>query len=269
MSDINAKLLEKLATLEAQVAAMSKPAKHPSYDPADPIGSLQAQGADLDTLTKMLVARTLGEQAPPEWRALTAIGPQVAATRALEAKLNALADTVTQTTASMTKKAVRESFKAVTSDKTKYPALAKALAADPTFFDEDLDAHSGSAEDFAQRAEAKLQKLGYATPVPTASEEDADTSDDEVLDSAAPSQEDLQELGFDPNDDSIVANGQSTQAESAEAAHRMAAAPPPKRERALNGQMPPQRGPKVGVFTADDHARLRDEVVRKYSRPQR
>lgn len=243
MSNDITKLLERIAVLESRLADANKPAT-PVYDNADPVGSLTRAGADLDYLTKILVARAMGDQAPPELRVLSQLGPQIATTRALESQLEDLRRQVTGINETSQKKAARESFRAIAADKTKYPALAKALAADPEFFDEDLDRHQGSAEELATKMEARLVKL-VPVEAPPASDEDADTT--AQSDSA---------LGL-----ALTGDDQSTKVESA---NQVAAAAPPARRPAVNSQMPPLARPTPGVFTPDEHAKLRDEIVRKY-----
>jgi hypothetical protein len=251
MNPTEAKLLERLAQLEQRLADKPAPPA-PAFDHADPIGSLSKMGADVQYLTKLLVANAMGEQAPPELRALAHMGPQVAATRALEAKLNDLSRQVTDVVTSSSKKAARESFKAVTSDKSKYPALSKALAADPEFFDEDFERHTGSAEEFATRMEARLAKLGLV-PTPPASDVNAD-ADEPPSDSTLGTPQ--IEYADEPVDDD-----QSTQVESAPPK----AAAPPVRRAPVNSAMPPLNQPKAGVFTPEDHAKLAQDIVRKYS----
>ncbi len=238
MSDDTAKLLTRLATMEAELASLRnrKPeASAPAFDPAafraafvaDPVGTMTRMGAPVDHVTRVLVAHAMGDTAPPELKVLAAMGPQVNAAQALDAKVEALSRQLSDLNASSSKSGVRESFKAITADKTKYPHLAKALTADPGFFDEDLGTHGGSAEDFASKMEARLSKVGTVFGVtiapPAASSEHADPN--------VQSQKDK----------------------------------PAALEGALNGSPPPLPEPKAGVFTAEDHAKLRDETVRKYA----
>lgn len=258
------KLLERIALMEQRLAdATAKPAPQappsPAIDWADPDSLIKA-GADLDYLTKVLVARAMGDQAPDHLRVVAQMGPQISATRRLEQKLEDLANKVTGIVDSSAKKSARESFKTLAADKTKYPALSKVLTADPDFFNEDLEGLSGSAEDFATKMEARLAKLPGFVATETASDEDADTTgDEEVYDSNL-----ANELGFDPNDDSIVANGQSEQPDVGTVEAPKTVPPPPKRA-PVNGRMPPLNQPKAGVFTPDENAKLIEEVVRKYS----
>lgn len=89
-----AALLARLADLESQVAAARQPQPQPTpvtpaptrqFDPSelanqlryDPYGALEAAGLDPTTVARGLVARVMGDQAPPALQAQAALAPQL------------------------------------------------------------------------------------------------------------------------------------------------------------------------------------------------
>jgi len=189
----------------------------------DPVGSLTKMGMSVDYVTKVLVANAMGDSAPAELRGLVQMGPVLSAQGALESRLEQLSRQVSSIVETGTKNSIREGFRALTGDKTKYPNLAKAAAADSALFDTELEAHRGTAEEFATQVEARLAKLAASLGVPPpASEGNADQPD------------------------------QSTQVK------------PAATTAALSGSPPPLPVQKDGVFSKEDHTKLRDEIVRKY-----
>jgi hypothetical protein len=181
MSD---ELLRRLATMESELASLRKPAA-PAFDPNqfrqafinDPVGTLTRMGAPVDHITKVLVANAMGDQAPPELKVLASQGPQLMAQQALEAQVEALSRQLSTMSASSQKAGLRESLKTIGSDKSKYPNLSKAVAADPSLLDEELASHGGTAEELAAKVEARLAKVAaiYAPPSASAADADDDT----------------------------------------------------------------------------------------------
>jgi len=188
---MNEKLLARLAAMESELATLRAAPKKQNngnavndFDPAafarqlmaDPVGTFQRMGVSTDHVTRVLVANAMGDQAPPELKVLAAMGPQVSAQHALDSKVEALSRQLSTLVDSQTKGVARESFKALASDKSKYPHLAKAYAADPSLFDEDLA--GGDAAEIAQKLEARLAKtaaaFGVKTETPPASEANAE-----------------------------------------------------------------------------------------------
>lgn len=227
--------MSRLASLEAEVSgyrARAKEPEKPSFDPvafrsafvADPVGTMTRMGAPVDHITRVLVANAMGDQAPPELKVLAAMGPQVSATHALDSKVETLSRQLSALVDSQTKKGARESFQALAADKSKYPHLAKAYAADSSLFDEDVS-RGGNAEEIASALETRLKKVAsaYGVTTPTASEVDADPQQDP-----------------------------STQVKPALAS-------------TMSGDPPTPPKDKAGLFTQEDHARLRDEIIRKAS----
>lgn len=237
MSDALTAALARIAALEAEVSRSRKP-EHNSFTPEvvrdaltrDPIGTLTRLGVPVDFVTKVAVAHALGDQAPPELKALAAMGPQVSHAQALDSKVETLSRQISSMTEAEKKKARANEFKALTADKTKYPSLAKALQEDPTLLDDEMDSMGESAEEFASKLEARLSKVAKVFAPPPASEESADPAD----------------------------------APQGDPAHQ--ADPSPKVKPATtSGNVPalPQSTP--GVFTEAEHAKLRDEMIRKYT----
>lgn len=151
----------ELATLRAQ--KRETPAV-PQFNPhdfvRDPVGFMSRHGIPTEHVTRVLVASALGDQAPPELKVLASLGPQMSATRALEEKFDALSRQLAESASSSK---ARESAKALLSDKSKYPHLAKAFAADPSLEDE-MVAAGGNAEEYAKKMEARLKVVAPAPP---------------------------------------------------------------------------------------------------------
>lgn len=180
------KLMERIALMERELSTLRARPAEQKFDAnafisammVDPHGTLAKMGArkdHLDHLTKVFVANAMGNEAPPQLQMLAAMGPQVNATHALDSKLEALSRQFSELTESQKRNGVRESFKALTADKVKYPHLSKAYAANPALFDEALNG-TGTAEEIAKTMEerhAAIAKI-YA-PTPAASE-NADTA---------------------------------------------------------------------------------------------
>ncbi len=234
------KLLSRIATLEARAEATARAPAAPQtngIDPAeflrayaaDPIGTLQAIGAspqilDYSAKSHVVYAMEAAGQTPPhQLKALVSMGPQISATNALASEVQSLRQRIELQDTEKTKAVRSQAYKALISDKSKYPSLAKAMSADPTLFDGDLDGFGGTAEEFAVAQEARLAKLAPALGAPAASAANAEATK----------------------------TTESKQVEPALASGMNTAPPLPEKS--------------VGVFTADDHASLRDEIVRKHS----
>lgn len=195
----------------------------------DPVGVLTRLGVPVDFVTKVFVANALGDQAPPELKALAAMGPQVSHAAALDSKVESLSRQISTMTEAEKKKAAVQSFKELAKDKTKYPSLAKALETEPSYIDDELAFMEGSAEEYAAKLEGRLSKAAKVfAPPPPASEANADTSG-------------TPETQAD----------QSTKVKPA----------------TTSGSVPALKQSTPGVFTEEEHAKLRDEIVRKYSSP--
>ena len=244
MSDTESKLLARLAAMETELAALRKPAPQsppaPAFDVGafvrDPVGSMSKMGIPIDHVTRVLVANTMGDQAPPELKVLAAMGPQMSAVHALSSQTEALSRQFSELVSAQKAQGRTESWKALTSDKSKYPHLAKAVTAgvsrhlakavtaDPSLFDDELSSHGGTAEELATRLEAKLAKVAAVIAPPPASEANA------------------------------VVPAQSQQSAPAPVAST------------TSGGVPPIPQQPAGTLTPEAQRALREEIIRKYSK---
>jgi uncharacterized phage infection (PIP) family protein YhgE len=177
--DQTAKLLSRIAAMESELATLRavKPRTDPPFDPekfrqafyADPVGMVTKMGVPVDHVTRVLVANALGDQAPPELKVLAAMGPQMSAVQAASAQVEELSRRLSSYEQKEQSAARAQSVKALISDKTKYPHLAKAFAADPSILD-DLGGEN------AEEAAAKMEKRFSLVAPPPASVENADAS---------------------------------------------------------------------------------------------
>jgi hypothetical protein len=173
----NSALLTRIAALETENARLRQ------HDPdairreftANPHGAMQKYGIPQDHVTRMLVATALGDQAPPELKALAMMGPQVTATQALQSENQALRQRLEALEANFAGKSSVESFGKVAVDKAKYPLLAAALAKSPELFHSEVTSHRGDAATLAEQLEGRLKMTAQALGItPTASTADAD-----------------------------------------------------------------------------------------------
>ncbi len=161
-------LLAKLAQLEATVSELTRARKAEREEPSgyspeqirqafasDPVGFARSMNVPIEHVTRVLVANAMGDAAPPELKVLASMGPQVNATYALDSKVEALSRQLSALNESQSKKSKRESFQALTADKSKYPNLSKAVSADPSLVEE-MEAHGGTAEEYATKMEKRL-----------------------------------------------------------------------------------------------------------------
>jgi hypothetical protein len=233
--------LAKIASLEAKLNA--KPTPQPQgLDPAklreqminDPFGTLTKLGVPTQHITRHAVAhelRSSGLEVPAQLEALISVGPQINATNALESKFEQLSRQVSEIVNTSKARTVQERFSALAADKKAYPHLAKAYAANPEFFAKDLERPEVDAEALAKELEAQHAMIasvyGYKPETSTASDVNAGNT----------------------------VSTQSTQGMPAPVAGN------------LNSEMPPVSQSKAGLWTQEDHDRIRDEIVRKYASP--
>jgi hypothetical protein len=236
-----------LATAMTRISSMegelrTKP-KEPAFDPQkfvqsfllDPVGSLKRMGArpeHLDVARAALIADRLGDQAPPEMRFAAAQGPQVLAAQAMQDSIASLSRQLEDMKTAALTGGKRKSFKAITeSNKTKYPNLAKALSVDEEGIMAELEKHGGSVEEFIKAQEGKWAKFGLVPAEPA----------------TTTSAETVEEL--DP---------------------RLKVTPAPLSGQLNTVQQPAAKTePAPGVWNADRHAKLRDEILKKVSAPKK
>lgn len=148
--------LAKIAQLEA---AREPKRSTPKFDQRafelDPLGQMQSLGIDVNHVTKHVVRNALGDAAPQHLKDYVDAGKQYSAvTSGIESKLEHLSRRLEDVIGGRT----RESFKTLAADKTKYPNLAVAYAADPESFG---DVQGDPAEQ-AAALEAKYAKFAAA-----------------------------------------------------------------------------------------------------------
>jgi hypothetical protein len=227
---IIASLVQQVAKLEARLNGKSESAPQtPKFDPRDVMGSLASIGADPDYVTKVLVARALeasGHPVPPQLQMAAQMGPQMAQTDALRAQVESLSRQISDLTAAQSKGSVRESFSKAIADKSKYPHLSKAYAQNPALFQEQLDAHQGDASELATKMESQLTSYAavFGVAAPTPSTADGDDDDGDESTNVTPA---------NPG---------------------------------ANGELPPasKTADKGGLFTQEDHERLKAEVLKNF-----
>ncbi len=222
--------MSRLAQLEEKYSAATKAAKStPSFDArafsADPVGEMAKLGVPVEHVTKILVANAIGDAAPAHLKEYAQTSQQISNTvQPIQAAIESLGRRLDEVSGGPR----RESFKTLAADKSKYPHLATAIAADPSLFGEDAESHKGDAAELAQRLEAQLAKLAPALGVKIsqpASDVSADTQS--------------------------IAQGQ--QAKPAPTAESLQGTPPPI-----------QQPPNGTISTPDLYAQLKAEVVRQY-----
>lgn len=230
--------LSRIAALESRPAPQSAPTFDAQGFTRDPIGAMTRYGVPVDHVARVMVAHVMGDQAPPELRALAAMGPQVSQTQALSSELDKLRQRVEQYETREREQAARSSFSALAADKTKYPTLAAVYARDPKLFDGEVTAHKGDAAALAEAIEGRLKVIAPALGVP----QTASTAN------AAKPQQDQSKSPY---------GEQVKQAQAVSPGNGPVDPTPPPL---------PQGNNKPGVFTQEDHQSLRDRIVAKYSK---
>jgi hypothetical protein len=230
-------LLARIAALEARPAPAAAP-QAPAFDArafaqaftADPVGVMTRLGIPTDHVSRVMVAHTLGDAAPYELRMLAAQGPQVSAVQAIQSDLQAVRQRQEAIEAASKKATERQSFSALAVDKTKYPLLAAAMAKNPARYAGRVDSHQGDAAALAATIEADLKA-------------------------------DLEALGITPPASAANADTQQAQSTQGKQAQDGTTVNPGSVD-----PTPPQiQEKKPGVFTMEDHAALRDRIVRKHT----
>lgn len=237
MSDDTAKLLERIAALEARHSTASKPAEGTGFDKKrmtlDPINYLREQGIDIEHIGRHFVANALGKDCPPQLSAMVQMGPQIAAQSQLSEQLAALSRKVDE----LTSKTSAASLKNQTVDPAKYPTLAAAVKADSSILEREL-AKIGDVADPAKAFEKIESNLApYAKA-----------------------------FGFKPT------TGSAQDSHSTTSIHNPDGSPVSSEIRpasALSGEVPSLLGhASTGAVTADEHERLKSAVLKKYNLPE-
>ena len=227
MSDTENKLLERIAALEGKLSA---PPAGQSFDKRkatlNPIGYFKELGMDITHLSRHFVANALGKDCPPELSAMVQMGPQIAATSHLEELVTSLSRKVDQLA---TRQSV-DSLKTKPVDHAKYPTLAAAVKADPSILDRELASigDTVSPEEALKKVEEKLSTYAKA------------------FNFKPPSSQDTNKTETIQNPDGSAIKSDITPAT------------------VPSGEVPPLLpNSSGGVFTADEHERLKNAVLRK------
>lgn len=235
MSDSETALLARIAALEAELSGHRKqrtaiPSDVRNTILRDPVAALEQMGV-LEAVSKAVVAKAVGPNAPHYQNIMTSARTDANAVLvdSLLEEINSLRQRVDTVDSKARLGETKGALHKAAADKTKYPHLASALAADSELFDSEVSSHRGSADELAQAIEARLSReakaLGIKTP--PASQGNADNA---------------------------TTTATSTQAK-AQTASTMAGDPPP---------IPRSHsGPN---FTEVDQKALRDEIVRNVER---
>lgn len=233
--------LARIAALETRLSAQPAPApaaapQSQGIDPqafarafaANPVGVMQQFNIPVDHVSRVLVAHTLGDSAPPELRMLAQQGPLVSATQALNADLQAMRQRLEVFEQRDQQATRRQGFNALTADKAKYPRLAAVMARSPELFISEVDTYQGDtaalAADLERRLEATAQALGATPPASQANAEQANAGQSQQAKQAPQGVQ-----GFDPT-------------------------PPP---------IPPQT--TTGPWTPEMDRQMKERIIRKYS----
>lgn len=185
MSDIDPKFLARLAAMEQELSTLRARPQAAAFDQAafarqmaaDPLAAFAKYGVPVEHVTKVLVAHALGDQAPAEMRFAATQGKQVSTQMEMQAEMQAMRATLASIEADKANTSTRASLNTLTADKTKYPTLAAAYAADPTLFDSDVAGHKGDATALAEALEKRLAKTAAALGVKPTQAASSDTAD--------------------------------------------------------------------------------------------
>lgn len=220
--------MSRIAAMESAAQARTPSGLDPQQVIADPFGAMSRAGLPVDHITKLLVARAMGDKADPGLQALAHMGPTVSAQHQLQTTLEAVVRRLEAMESGGQKMAMRNELKSTAADKAKYPRLAAAYAADPELFDSDVAGHKGTAAELAEQLEARLSRSAKALGVP-----DAQPASNEA---AAIQQDQSQQVKRTPSGE-------------------VDPTPPP----------PIQQKNPQGVFTQDTAKELKERILKQYA----
>lgn len=204
----------------------------------DAPGVLRNMGLTPDHIAHVrtqIIADALGDNAPPQMMMAAMQGQQYVAAQQTSAAVADLSRQVNAIVTEQTRKSKRESFNAMAALKDKYPHLSKAISANPDRFLAGLDAHGGTAEEYAAQKEQELAEIV-------------------TLLGAAPQGQPAQAAHTSPASVNNAANtGHSMQAGSAPTAGALNATPPPA----------PQGNTEV--WDAAQYQAVKDRILKKVS----
>lgn len=241
MSDIENKLLERVAALEAELSGKRKAPDGPVFDKRkatlDPLNYFKEQGIDTDHLTRVFVANAMGKDCPPQLAAMVQQGPQIVATSNLEAMVKSLAETVQTIVEKDKEKELVASVKNTTVDPSKYPTLAAAIKTDPGILDQEIKS-LGKIADTSKALDMIESKLApYAKA-----------------------------FGFKPPSPASENGSQSPQGKSETATIGDTKPEFKSANQGLSGaEVPPLIPDATGVLTEDMNEKLKNAVLKKYN----
>jgi hypothetical protein len=170
------KAVSKIASMEQEFRSKPAPATPQfNYDKfrteffLNPVATVKKMGASpiqASFVSDCFVADKLGDEAPPAMRFAASQGQQLLAAQTTQEQLAQLSQTVQALQTAALQGGKRESFKAISQMKDKYPNLTKAMSVDEGPVKAALDAFSGTAEEFAAAEEAKWAKYGLVPATP-------------------------------------------------------------------------------------------------------
>lgn len=235
MSDTESKLLERIASLESELAASRKDKDKPVFDrkraTLDPIAYFKEQGLDVQHLSRHFVASALGKDCPPELAAMVQMGPQIAATSHLEELVNNLSRNVEKILEKDKQRELVASVKNTTVDQVKYPTLASAVKTDPSILERELSAIGSTADSTEALAKIEQKLLPYAKA-----------------------------FGWKPPENSENTSGKSdtTTVDTKSAIN-------PATNGTTGSEVPPLVQLAPGAFTDEDHQKLKAAVLKRYN----
>jgi len=177
MSEVE-ELKKALETAMGRIASLENertraPAQPPGINAhqllLNPMGTLRGAGYNdeqLGHIRNAAIADFLGPNAPLPMQIAANSGAQLVAAQQASAAVADLSRRFDELSTAQKAKAKREEFKAISQLKDKYPNLSKAISANPDRYAAVLDAHGGTAEEFATAQEGQLTELLSALGAP-------------------------------------------------------------------------------------------------------
>ena len=168
------RLNARIATLEKQNQAKPNLAELRRLlvlDPQSFFTTIGLSAEEINHVDTVSVVKTLGDSAPLQMKMAAASGPQLIASQTQAQSVADLSRQVAELTKAQAAKARGEEFQAITAKASEYPHLSKAAKANPALFKRELEAHGGTAEEFAKAKEESLAEIAAALGVPTAPQE--------------------------------------------------------------------------------------------------
>lgn len=180
-------LYSKIAVLESELAQLRSQASPTAIkqrlisNPQGFYAALQLTPEEKLHVQRVTVAEALGDQAPPDMRMYSAMGPAIAQQGQLAATIEQLSRRIDELVVAPRKaEETRESFKALIANKEQYPFLSAAAAKNPSLIDMKMKGRTGDAAEIAKELEAEAKTFAEAygfTPAQPASDANAENKD--------------------------------------------------------------------------------------------